>query len=270
MTSLQIPYAFTNDKLPMSPQVAEKGQDFSCPKCDSEVILKRGDIRVPHFAHKSDTGCSGEGVRHKVAKQMIYLMYRRSIDTPMTSIGVFRRCPNCSQYAISIQGRTGYDDDVKCEVDVSGYRVDIALFRNGKPTYGIEIRDTHPVDDPKWDAFKELGFPCIEVEAKDVIYMWEYDLESWRKPIPKLSFPMRLDLKAIRHNLFHFNDRLGRIYCDKCDEGVDHQEVDESMQEEDASIPEEVRAEILNEVERQVPRLLARELSSILSMQFKK
>ena len=32
MTSLQIPYAFTNDKLPMSPQVAEKGQDFLVSK----------------------------------------------------------------------------------------------------------------------------------------------------------------------------------------------------------------------------------------------
>ena len=268
MTSLQIPYAFTNDKLPVSPQVAEKGQDFSCPICDSEVILKRGDIRVPHFAHKPDTKCSGEGVRHKVAKRMIYLMYRKSIDTPMISVTTFRRCPNCSQGVLLSQ--TPLCDDVACEVAVGKHRVDIALFRNGKPTYGIEVRDTHPVDDPKWDAFKELGFPCIEVEAKDVIRMWEYDLKSWRKPIPKLSFPMRLDLKAIRHNLFHFNDRLGRIYCDECDEGVDYQEVDESMQEEDASIPEEVRAEILNEIERQVPRLLARELSSILSMQFKK
>ena len=39
MPSLQIPYAFTNNKLPVSPQVAEKGQDFSCPICDSEVVL---------------------------------------------------------------------------------------------------------------------------------------------------------------------------------------------------------------------------------------
>ena len=45
MPSLQIPYAFTNDKLPVSPQVAEKGQDFSCPICDGEVVLRRGDIR---------------------------------------------------------------------------------------------------------------------------------------------------------------------------------------------------------------------------------
>ncbi|MYA99710.1 hypothetical protein F4X90_08525, partial [Candidatus Poribacteria bacterium] len=252
MTSLQIPYAFTDDKLPVSPQGGEKGQDFSCPICDSEVILKRGDIRVPHFAHKPDTKCSGEGVRHKVAKQMIYLMHLRTVRTIMMSVTTFRRCPNCSQGRLFSQ--TPQYDDVACEVDVGRHRVDIALLRDGKPVSGIEVRDTHPVDDPKWDAFKELGFPCIEVEAKDVIYMWEYDLKSWRKPIPKLSLPMRLDLKAIRHNLFHFNDRLRRIYCDECDAGVDHQEKDEYITEEDASIPEEVRAEILNEVDRHVPR----------------
>ena len=56
MTTLQIPYALTNNKLPVSPQVAEKGEVYSCPECDSEVFLKRGEIRTPHFAHKSDTG----------------------------------------------------------------------------------------------------------------------------------------------------------------------------------------------------------------------
>ena len=46
-------------------------------------------------------------------------------------------------------------------------------------------------------------------------------------------------------------------------------EDDESMIEADESIPEEVRAEILNEMDRQVPRLLARELSSILQFHSK-
>ena len=68
MTNLQIPYAYTNNKLPVSPQVAEKGQNFSCPICDSEVILKRGNIRAPHFAHKPATACSGEGVRPQSRK----------------------------------------------------------------------------------------------------------------------------------------------------------------------------------------------------------
>ena len=114
-----------------------------------------------------------------------------------------------------------------------------------------------------------MGFPCIEVEAQDIIDDWQYDLNGLRQHIPNVVFPARLDLKAIRHNLFHFNDRLRRIYCDECDAGVDCQEEGEYMTEEDASIPEEVRAEILNEVDRQVPKLLAKALSSIL-MQFKK
>ena len=262
MTNLQIPYAYTTSKIPVSPGMAEKGQNFSCPICASEVVLKRGKVRRPHFAHKSDTGCSGEGVRHKVAKQMIYLMYLRTVRTVMTSVTTFRRCPNCSQGVLFSQ--TPQYDDVACEVDVGRHRVDIALFRDGKPTYGIEVQDTHPVDDEKWDAFKKLGFPCIEVEAKDVIYMWEYDLNSWRQPLPKLSFPMRLDLRTIKHNLHLFNDRIARIYCQECDDGVDSLEEDATMMEEDESISEEVRAEILNEMDRQVPRLLAKELSSIL------
>ena len=267
MTNLQIPYAYSSNKIPISPEVAEKGQNFSCPICDSEVILKRGEVRRPHFAHKPDTGCSGEGVRHKVAKQMIYLMYLRTVRTVMVSVTTFRRCPNCSQGVLFSQ--TPKYDDVACEMNVGRHRVDLVLLRDGKPVSGIEVRDTHPVDDAKWDAFEELRFPCIEVEAKDVIRRWEYDLKSWRQQLPKLSFPMRLDLKAIRHNLHLFNDRIPRIYCDECDDGVDPLEDDEFMMEGDESIPEEVRAEILNEMDRQVPRLLAKALSSILQFHSK-
>ena len=80
---------------------------------------------------------------------------------------------------------------------------------------------------------------------------------------------MRLDLKAIKHNLHLFNDQLHRIYCNECDDEVDSLEKDESTPEEDESIPEEVRAEILNEMDRQVPRLLAQGLSSILQFHSK-
>lgn len=267
MTNLQIPYAYTTNKLPVSPQVAKKGQDFSCPICESEVVLKRGKIRIPHFAHKPDIACSGEGVCHKVAKQMIYLMYLRTVRSVMMSVTTFRRCPNCSQGALFCQ--TPQYNDVACEVGVGRHRVDVALLRDGKPVSGIEVRDTHPVDDAKWDAFKKLGFPCIEVEAKDVIRLWEYDIDIWRQTFPGLSLPMRLDLKAVTHNLFHFNDQLHRIYCHECDDGVDLLEEDESMIEENESILEEVRAEILNEMHHQVPRLLARELTSILQFHLK-
>lgn len=215
MTTLQIPYAYAPNKTPVSPEVAEKGQAFSCPLCDHEVVLRRGDVRRSHFAHKPDTGCSGEGVRHKVVKRMIYLMYLKTVRTVMISVTTFRRCPNCSQGALFCQ--TPQYDDVACEVSVGRHRVDVALLRDGNPVAGIEVRDTHPVDDAKWDAFGELGFPCIEVASKDVIDVWEYDVKCLREFCPEASSPMRLDLRAIKHNLHLFNDRLPRIYCDECD-----------------------------------------------------
>ncbi|EDL63736.1 competence protein CoiA [Bacillus sp. SG-1] len=36
-----------------------KEQEFFCPECCSPLILKAGDIKVPHFAHKSRTHCEG-------------------------------------------------------------------------------------------------------------------------------------------------------------------------------------------------------------------
>ena len=64
-------------------------------------------------------------------------------------------------------------NEIANEVGVGNRRVDVVLLRDGKPVSGIEVRDTHPVDDEKWDAFEELGFPCIEVGSKDVIDDWE-------------------------------------------------------------------------------------------------
>ncbi len=54
--------------------------------------------------------------------------------------------------------------------------------------------------------------------------MWEYDLESWRNPIPNLSIPMRLDLKAIKHNLHLFYEDPRRVYCNECDKDIDNED----------------------------------------------
>lgn len=211
MPNLQIPYAFTNTKLPVSPQMAKKGQPFSCPVCEDEVILRRGDIRQPHFAHKPDTGCSGEGVLHKTAKEMIHFMYKHR------TVSLIQKCPNtCGREGAYIE--TGDRFDVDIEVAIGKYKVDVVRLREGKPYFGIEVRNTHPVPDEKWDAFQKMKFPCIEVEAQSVVRMWEWDLGIWKKYISNLQFPQDLPLRNVRHNLYLFNDWMPRlIYCPECD-----------------------------------------------------
>ena len=224
MPSLQIPYAFTNNKIPLSPEVAKKGQHFLCPTCDDEVILRRGDIRVPHFAHKPDTGCSGEGILHKTAKQMIRLM----CNSVFGRVFVISKCPNCRRAQTRVLSREK-NICAETEVPVGAHRLDVACFKNEKLHVGFEVRHTHPVHDEKWEAFREMHIPVIEVNAEDVIREWKDELiriqlhaeEEMRKHMPKLKIrlttPSQLYLKPIRNNVHLFNDRLPRIHCPDCD-----------------------------------------------------
>jgi competence CoiA-like predicted nuclease len=54
-------------------QTAQKGLKYICPDCSSHVIVKMGEHRIKHFAHKSLSSCCyytrpGETEQHKEAK----------------------------------------------------------------------------------------------------------------------------------------------------------------------------------------------------------
>jgi len=56
-------------------RVAKKTLKHYCPECREAVILKRGLVKIAHFAHKATAGCeygSGETEEHRSAKQFIY------------------------------------------------------------------------------------------------------------------------------------------------------------------------------------------------------
>lgn len=53
-------------------EFAERGREYTCPKCKRPVILKRGRIKIAHFAHKPPTNCTwakGETLAHLEAKK---------------------------------------------------------------------------------------------------------------------------------------------------------------------------------------------------------
>lgn len=48
---------------------------FSCPECEDEVILRKGVVKIHHFAHKPPFSCSygqGESEEHRRCKYEIY------------------------------------------------------------------------------------------------------------------------------------------------------------------------------------------------------
>lgn len=54
---------------------ARRPGDHFCPGCDAQVVLKRGKIVAPHFAHKANSACTygaGESALHRDVKYAIY------------------------------------------------------------------------------------------------------------------------------------------------------------------------------------------------------
>ena len=71
MLELKVPFALDGTQVLLSPEVAEKGREYFCPACGDIVILKKGEIKVAHFAHKVSDTCSQETIVHKTAKQLV-------------------------------------------------------------------------------------------------------------------------------------------------------------------------------------------------------
>jgi hypothetical protein len=78
---------------------SSKGPSFECPKCGREVTLKKGQIKIAHFAHKPPTDCtwaSGETQAHMEAKTVLRdsfraLGYGADYDVEVLSTGGDRR-----------------------------------------------------------------------------------------------------------------------------------------------------------------------------------
>lgn len=68
--------ALNSDRTKQYAHLAKKTDGpFVCPACTGEVILKKGPIKIHHFAHKAKSNCkhgSGESESHRKAKINIY------------------------------------------------------------------------------------------------------------------------------------------------------------------------------------------------------
>jgi len=53
---------------------ATKESKFFCPSCQEQLILKKGNVKIHHFAHKAESTClyAGESLDHLQTKLQIY------------------------------------------------------------------------------------------------------------------------------------------------------------------------------------------------------
>lgn len=162
---LRVPFAIDGEDRLHSPETAEKGKTYFCPACKEVVILKRGEIRTAHFAHKVSETCNQETIIHKTAKLLVQKAVNDWKSGKSDSPTLQRECQIC--YTRISQSLPEKVDSAILEYRLpDGFIADVALNVNGKPEAAIEIRVTHAVDEVKANR---LSVPFIELDGYDVI-----------------------------------------------------------------------------------------------------
>ena len=129
---LKVPFAIDDEKRLYNPHIAEKGKHYFCPACKDTVILRKGEIKAPHFAHKASETCNQETIIHRIDKQLILQVISDwkagRIDPPILK----RTCEICRK-----SKDQSLPDKVGCamlEYRMSdGFVVDVALMVESGP-----------------------------------------------------------------------------------------------------------------------------------------
>jgi hypothetical protein len=87
------------DDIRVYASAADKGPDYLCPGCGAALILRKGRVRIHHFAHRPPVGCAwslGETTAHLEAKLALKealdpRCHRTEVEWPVASLAGDRR-----------------------------------------------------------------------------------------------------------------------------------------------------------------------------------
>lgn len=143
------------------PKIASKNNNYICPECNKDVILKKGNIRIHHFAHKkSENPCTyynnpGESQIHKDAKMAMKLLLESN-----TILYFYRNCPRCQKYEkINIEKGGFSEIEYKFIYNNNIKIADVAYLKDDNIKYIFEICYKH-ITDPS-----NRPEPWFEVDA---------------------------------------------------------------------------------------------------------
>lgn len=152
------------------PAIANKIEKYTCPECLKNVILRKGNIRMPHFAHfKDENPCNyyikpSESQIHKDAKLLM-----KNILENKKQLSFIRKCPNncCiepEEYEIP---EIGEQSEIVLEhrFYYNGTKIaDVAYLDNNSIVCLFEIYNTHRTENANRPE------PWFEVDAKELIH----------------------------------------------------------------------------------------------------
>jgi len=155
------------------PDIAQKKDEtgkkieWVCPVCTTDADLRKGDINVHHFAHRTKKSCSyferpGESDLHKAAKEEIKNRYEAGLDFEVVKL--CDSCRSCSNKIIdtsTIKGARKAITEDPFDTTNKRLHADVGLYIDEQLTCIVEIVHTHKTE--------QRPEPWVELRAVDVL-----------------------------------------------------------------------------------------------------
>lgn len=158
------------------PLIANKNDNYNCIECNQKLILRKGNIRVHHFAHcKSDNPCNyytkpTESQIHKDAKMLLKQLLESK--RPISFIRTCRRCRSKEEYEIP-EMDNGSNIHIEYRFEYNGLKIaDVAYTDMNDIVCLFEIYHTHKTKN------ENRPEPWFELNASSIIYSVNTTKES--------------------------------------------------------------------------------------------
>ena len=167
----------------------QSGKDCGCvcPACGDELIARKGQKRMHHFAHRSNEDCEYgyESSLHLAAKDIL------SRSEKMVIPPVYVEFPQSGKSKELLYLKKEIPvDRVELEKRFDTIIPDIVVY-SGDKYFFIEIYVTHPIDDEKLKKLKEKNISTIEIDLSKIkrdisveelsdILLKSSDRKSWK------------------------------------------------------------------------------------------
>ncbi|MHB8137549.1 MAG: competence protein CoiA family protein [Smithellaceae bacterium] len=163
--TLQVPYALNSSGELITPVDAIKGGNFFCPLCNEKLTLRKGKIKIPHFAHSNNSNCTNETILHKIAKMLVINSVNNFVNGKGKQPEIVRTCIICSgKHIQKLPSKiTHASEEVRLD---TGFIADVGLFGISHIEAVVEVFVAHLMESKKKE---NLGIPFIEIKAEDLV-----------------------------------------------------------------------------------------------------
>lgn len=162
-----LPFARTSNGRLISIDAVDSGlvADGVCPQCNGELVAKKGNCRIHHFAHHSREECVG------ALETTLHLAAKRELLEAVAE-GVPFHIPRHPLRPFIYRAEDIQIQRVECEKTIARgdqYRRLDAFVESDRGSLAVEFRVTHKVDEEKKSFFESCGLDCIEIDLGHLV-----------------------------------------------------------------------------------------------------